>query len=244
MSAWFLPLRPISVDFEYIPQDGGTLEVVCVVTRDLWSREVTRRWRDELGALPPYPIGPETVLVAHNAQAEIEAHLSLGWPVPMNIIDTFAENMLVTNGLSSAEMRGVPVNARGSLLAALKAHGLPHRAHEAKRALITRILAGPPYSVEERSAILNYCQEDVDDTACLLDALLPKMRESGPGWLEQALVRGRYAVALAHMTRNGCPIDADLHDRVVARWGPTFGAECRFTVAFQTLRWHAAKVGS
>ncbi len=25
---------------------------------------------------------------------------------------------------------------------------------------------------------------------------------------------------------------------------PAFGAECRFTVAFQTLRWHAAKVGS
>jgi len=25
---------------------------------------------------------------------------------------------------------------------------------------------------------------------------------------------------------------------------PTFGAECRFTAAFQTFRWHAAKVGS
>jgi hypothetical protein len=25
---------------------------------------------------------------------------------------------------------------------------------------------------------------------------------------------------------------------------PKFGAECRFTVAFQTLRWHAPKVGS
>ncbi len=25
---------------------------------------------------------------------------------------------------------------------------------------------------------------------------------------------------------------------------PTFGAECRVTVAFQTFRWHAAKVGS
>jgi hypothetical protein len=25
---------------------------------------------------------------------------------------------------------------------------------------------------------------------------------------------------------------------------PTFGAECRFIGAFQTLRWHAAKVGS
>ena len=23
---------------------------------------------------------------------------------------------------------------------------------------------------------------------------------------------------------------------------PTFGPECRFTAAFQTLRWHAAKV--
>jgi hypothetical protein len=25
---------------------------------------------------------------------------------------------------------------------------------------------------------------------------------------------------------------------------PTFGAECRVTVAFQTFHWHAAKVGS
>jgi hypothetical protein len=25
---------------------------------------------------------------------------------------------------------------------------------------------------------------------------------------------------------------------------PTFGVQCRLTAAFQTLRWHAAKVGS
>jgi hypothetical protein len=50
--------------------------------------------------------------------------------------------------------------------------------------------------------------------------------------------------------QTGFLIDDDLHARNLRFWDgwagglPTFGAECRLTGAFQTLRWHAAKVGS
>ncbi len=210
-----LPLRPISVDFEYIPADDGSIEVVCVVARDLWSGEVTRRFGDELGQRPPFPIGPNSVMVAYFAAAEIEAFLSLGWDLPAKIIDLYAEHMRLTNGLPSSEMNGVPSGARGSLLAALKCHGLPARAHEAKRSVIARILAGPPYNSEERGAILDYCQEDVDDASALLKALLPQME---PRWLGAALLRGQYCVPLAYFGRNGHPVDADMHDRIVEAW--------------------------
>jgi hypothetical protein len=40
-------------------------------------------------------------------------------------------------------------------------------------------------------------------------------------------------------------VRAETIQQAVALIGqPTFGAECRFTGAFQTFRWHAAKVGS
>lgn len=171
----------------------------------------------ELGPRPPYPIGSDAVLVAYNAQAEVEAHLSLGWPPPRNIIDLYAEHMRLTNGLSVAEMRGVEVGRRGSLLAALRAHGLPSRESESKRAIIERILAGPPYSAEDQQRIFDYCTEDVDDAALLLEVLLPQME---PGWLDAALLRGTNCIALAHMARNGHPVDAELHDTIVRCWDP------------------------
>src|SRR5271157_6028823 len=107
------------------------------------------RW----GARHSFDCGPSAVLVAYNAQAEMEAHLAMGWPFPENVICLFAEHMLDTNGAD------LPVSpeARGSLLAALKCNDIPARQAPEKKGVIARILAGPPYSEEEKVEILNYC---------------------------------------------------------------------------------------
>ncbi|MDV7145482.1 DNA polymerase [Tropicimonas sp. TH_r6] len=208
------PLRPISVDFEFIPQDDGTQWVVCVVAKDLWSGEVYRVFGDELGPCPPYPQGPNTVLIAYNSAAEISSYMALAWELPHAIIDLYAEHMRITNGRSQSKMN-VVTGARGSLLAALRCHGLPARQNESKRRVIERILAGPPFSADDRRTILDYCQEDVEDAEALLGKLLPQME---PGWWDCALIRGRYSVATAHFERNGYPVDVELHDQIIASW--------------------------
>ena len=211
-----LPLRPISVDFEFIPLDDGTLRVICLVAKDLWTGMVTRRFGDELGQKAPFPTGPNSVMVAYFAAAEIEAFWALGWDLPVNVIDLYAEHMRLTNGLPTTEMHGVPSGTRGSLLAALRCHGLPAREHESKRRVIRKILAGPPFDAATREEILDYCLEDVDDAAALLGVLLPKME---PAWLEAALLRGQYSIALAAFSRNGHSVDQDLHDAIISSWG-------------------------
>jgi DNA polymerase-1 len=208
------PLIPYAADYEFIPLDDGGVDVVCGVAQNLRTGQTVRRWRHEMGATPFFDCGPRAVLVAYNAQAEMEAHRAMGWPLPANVICLFAEHMLDTNGADvSAGSRG-----RGALLAALECNGLPARHAEEKKGMIDRILAGPPYSAEEKSAILDYCQQDVDDAAVLFHVLWDRMSAGDSFYLSQALLRGEYAKAMADMTRTGCPVDVDLHDLIIMKW--------------------------
>ena len=203
-----------AVDYEYIPRDDGGLDVVCGVVKNLFTGHTERRWRDEMGRAPFFDCGPGAVLVAYNAQAEMEAHIAMGWRFPENVICLYAEHMLDTNG---ADLPVAP-NARGSLLAALKCNNLPARQATEKKGLIDRILAGPPYSAEEKLAILDYCQQDVDDAASLFEVLWQRMSANNSYYRHQALLRGAYAKALATMTRTGCPANVPLHDVIVSNW--------------------------
>jgi DNA polymerase I len=65
------------------------------------------------------------------------------------------------------------------------------------------IMRGGPWSDEERDAILDYCESDVDALARLLPAMLPRVD------LPRALLRGRYMVATARMESAGVPIDVE-----------------------------------
>ena len=70
-----------AVDTEYIP-DVPYCRPVCLVTQELRSGQTIRLWQDQLGDKPPYPVGPDSLFVAYNAQAELAFHLALGWPLP------------------------------------------------------------------------------------------------------------------------------------------------------------------
>ena len=69
---------------------------------------------------------------------------------------------------------------------------------EDMRALILR---GGPWTEDERAAILDYCEGDVEALERLLPAMLPKID------LPRALLRGRYMAAAAAMEHAGTPID-------------------------------------
>ena len=74
----------------------------------------------------PFETGKDAVMVAYAAQAELGCFLALGWPLPMHVLDLYAEFRVATNGtgkhasllwcarvLESAPHRGEP---RGSMI--------------------------------------------------------------------------------------------------------------------------------
>jgi hypothetical protein len=82
-------------------------------------------------------------------------------------------------------------------------------------------LPGGPYSGDERSALLMYCQSDADALAGLLAALAPQILARGPDpmtALGQALLRGRYMAAVATIEGTGVPIDVGLLARLKTGW--------------------------
>src|SRR5262249_24426212 len=63
------------------------------------------------------------------------------------------------------------------------------------------VMRGSPWSPDERRAVRDYCQSDVDAIERLLPKMLPDID------LPRALLRGRYMAAAARIERAGVPID-------------------------------------
>jgi hypothetical protein len=109
------------------------------------------------------------------------------------------------------------------------------------------ILSGGPWSDDDRTAILNYCEGDVAAVGRLLPAMLPKID------LPRALLRGRYMAAAAAMEHNGTPIDVptlelfrqrwtDIQDRLIAEIDADYGVfDGRTFKADRFAAWLAAQ---
>ena len=144
--------RIYSIDFEY--GDGGVAgnnpRVVCLVVREFRAGVVKRYWRDALlgMAVAPFDIGPETLVVAYFAPAEMQCFMALGWPRPENLIDLFAEFRRLTNGQHLADGKG--------LVGALWYFGLERLVPAQKDEMRQLILSGGPWSEAQQTAILDY----------------------------------------------------------------------------------------
>ena len=193
-------------DFEFRQDAGERPAPVCLVAREFRSGRVVRLWRDDLLSLttPPYRLGADSLFVAYYASAELGCHLALGWPMPARILDLFAEFRCLTSGLRT------PCGA--GLLGALTYFGLDGMEATEKDAMRQLVMRGGPHSPEEQSAILDYCQSDVDALGKLLPAMSPKID------IPRALVRGRYMAAAARMEWNGIPVDVTTLTALRANW--------------------------
>jgi hypothetical protein len=73
-------------DFEYEVADGDLPNVLCMVAyvlnENLQHVHIIRLWRGDFGPAPPFDIGPNTLLVAYSAWAEMTCFLTLGWKFP------------------------------------------------------------------------------------------------------------------------------------------------------------------
>jgi DNA polymerase family A len=189
-----LPYRAvILLDFEFIAEPGERPVPVCMVAHEPYSGQRWRLWADQLGSAPPFPTGPDVLVVAYYASAELGCYRVLGWPMPERILDLFTEFRDRTNGLETPSGSG--------LLGALTYFGLDSIGAEEKEGMRALVLSGGPWSAQEREAILDYCEGDVMALKRLLGAMLPGVD------LPRALVRGRYMAAAAAMEHNGIPID-------------------------------------
>ncbi|RXZ43126.1 DNA polymerase [Crenobacter cavernae] len=198
-----------AADFEFRAAPGERPEPVCLVAKELLGGRTVRLWGDALRtASPPYPTGPDVLFVAYYASAEMGCHLALGWPLPDNVLDLYAEFRVETNG------RVLPTG--NGLLGALAYYG--HDGIDAleKDRMRELILRGEPYSDDERAAILDYCESDVVATETLFQSMWPMLAPSPRR--EHALLRGRYSKAVARMEWDGIPVDGALLARLREHW--------------------------
>jgi hypothetical protein len=194
------------VDFEFQAPDGERPRPICLVAREYRTGRTLRLWRDELQALerPPFDIGLSSLFVAYFASAELGCFLALNWQAPARILDLYPEFRCQTSGLS--------VPCGNGLLGALSWFGLDGLAAVEKDSMRQLAQRGEPYTADERRALLDYCETDVDALDRLLPAMLPAID------LPRALLRGRYMNAVARMEWAGVPLDTDALAELRENW--------------------------
>ena len=207
-----LPFAEIwMADFEFVVGEGERPRPVCLVAEEFWSGRQIRLWEEEIKQLDaaPFNTGPNACFVAYFASAELGCFRALGWPLPTNTLDLFAEHRVLTNGTLLPNGNG--------LLGAARRYGIDTIGADEKETMRDLIMAGGPWSASERAAILNYCATDVDLLRPLLEAMAPELTAT-PQRLGHAVWRGRYMGAVATMEHSGVPIDTDTLEAINSNW--------------------------
>lgn len=181
------------VDFEFQATPGERPRPWCLVAQEFHTGRRVRAWLADGPQPCPYPLGADVAVVAYYASAEMGCHLALGWPLPTNLLDLFAEFRNATNGL--------PLPAGNGLLGALAWHGLDGIGAAEKAEMRALAIRGEPFTADERLALLDYCESDVEALGRLLRAMWGRI-----DW-PRALLRGRYMAAAARIEWVGVPVD-------------------------------------
>lgn len=197
------------VDFEFHPvncREGNPPSPVCMLVRAWPSGHTMRYWHDDLHKMDaaPFSTGDKALCVAYYASAEMDCFRALGWDLPVNLLDLFAEFRCMTNGLYLAHGSG--------LLGALLHYGLPSIGGEQKEAMRDLILTGGPWNTDEQVAIQDYCETDVVALADLLSAM-----QDAIDW-PRALLRGRYMQAVSSIQMIGVPLDTHILEKLLTQW--------------------------
>jgi hypothetical protein len=203
-----LPFREVwCCDTEFGAPDGERPAVRCLVAREYHTGQTVRLWLDGQPAPPraPFAIGDDTLFVAYFASAEIGCFLALDWPTPVHLLDLYAEFKRHICGRDNEP--GKP-----SLVHALDWFGLESLDVTEKQEMRQLAIRGGTYTDEERLALLDYCEADVNALVRLLARMAPLID------LPRAVLRGRFVQAVARMESNGIPIDGPTLARLGEHW--------------------------
>ena len=193
-------------DFEFSAPPGERPRPICLVAWEFTSGRKLRIWEDELMQLtaPPFATDGQSLFVAYYASAEMGCFLSLGWPLPENVLDLFTEFRNRTNGL--------PTPCGSGLLGALAWHGLGAVDAAEKESMRQLAMRGGPWTSTEKANLLDYCESDVAALARLLPAMEADLD------MPHALLRGRYMKAAARLEDNGTPLDQEALPELRTHW--------------------------
>lgn len=206
----------LDFEFNFIAHDGDRPDIggrpipVCMCAIELRTGTRWTLGRDELlgRKSPPFPINDRTLFVCFVASAEMTCFRVLGWPMPRHVLDLSPEFRAHVSGLYVPEGRG--------LIGALSYFDLAGRMPVVEKdATRDRILAGGPFSAEDRADFETYCMADTEGTGALLFAMWPIIKDKWP----YAMLRGTYtAFAQSFMEFTGIPIDRKAFDLLTENW--------------------------
>ena len=184
------------MDFEFFQPPGERPTPLCYVARELVSGRTDKVWIENAGggqASPMAPIGPDELLVAYLASAEMSCLLAMGIDLPLNVLDLYTEFKNTVNGDKSVTRHG--------LFDALRYFGGDVGGRFDKETMRDLAKRGGPYSEAEKGDLLSYCEKDVDALETIFHKILPSVDT------ERALLRGRYMRAVSKIEFAGIPID-------------------------------------
>src|SRR4051812_45429709 len=105
------------IDFEFRADPGERPVVWCMAVREEPSGREMMYWRDELLKMrrAPFDTGPDVAVVGYFASAEWGCFKQLGWPMPAQPIDLFAETRVGFNRYLPKDLRGPGAGDRWGL---------------------------------------------------------------------------------------------------------------------------------
>ena len=162
-------------DFEYEIEAGGLPRVLCMVVyvlNELFQHVHTlRMWRGEFGSTAPFDIGPNALFVAYSAWAELTCFIVLGWPFPIHVFDLHTAYLAASNVLLPYAPGEVRKRQRKGLSDACRAYGIEGWENIDKPAIAKAIAEGR-WREYGKEAVLDYCEEDVKNSARTATPLL------------------------------------------------------------------------
>ena len=161
----------VVVDFEYEVGDGDLPHVLCMVAyvldANLRHVNTIRLWRGEFGSTPPFDIGPDTLVVGYSLWAEMTCFLQLGWQFPVHVYDLHTAYLATSNILLPYDPDEIRKKPRKRLSDACRAYGIEGWENIDKPDMAKAIGEGR-WREYGRQAVLQYCEEDVRNSAELL----------------------------------------------------------------------------
>src|SRR6516164_7190926 len=198
------------VDFEFAVREGEPPIPVCIVAKELRTGRVIRLFGEQMWQRKsaPFNVGDDSLVVAFYASAELSCFKVLGWQFPAHILDLYAEFKTLQNGLR-------PRQGGFGLLSVMIHYKLDHLSAIEKKEMQELAARGEPFTAEEREALLDYCQSDVDALVELLPRMVPELDLVG-----RVCIRGGYMAPSALMENAGVPVDTPLRALLCENWEP------------------------
>jgi hypothetical protein len=204
------------VDFEFRADPGERPHVWCMAVREEPSGREATYWRDEIRTTrrAPFDTGSDVAVVAYFASAEWGCFKQLGWPMPAQPIDLFAEVRVAFNRYLPKDLRKPGAGDRWGLYDALARYGLEtgEDAHKTAMRKLASTATEASWTTEDQRSLTRYCLEDVRHLAALWRAM-----QYGIDW-PQARLRGLYTLVVAAIEHSGIPLEGPLFHRLADRW--------------------------